>query len=207
MPQVGRRYVLFLKAHSDAEDFSIITGYEIREGHVFPLDVWPGSDPFAAYEGVEAANFIARIQSLIGSVEGPTSSLGIQDVSAICETDGICTEVDPIDPPPDAPPSARTDCVPPSVMGRRYAWGQGDTVVVNISPSFSDAQKECIKTAFQNWQAASDPSTPGGNGSGVKFVFSSVAAPVVTYNATGAVTVPTPDSPSQPVSLPSEFGH
>jgi hypothetical protein len=38
LPRVGRRYVLFLKRVNDGQDISILTGYELRQGHVFPLD-------------------------------------------------------------------------------------------------------------------------------------------------------------------------
>jgi hypothetical protein len=38
MPQVGKRYLLFLKSIEDDQDFSIITGYELNTGRVSPLD-------------------------------------------------------------------------------------------------------------------------------------------------------------------------
>ena len=38
LPRVGRRYVLFLKRVNDAQDLSILTGYELRQGRVMPLD-------------------------------------------------------------------------------------------------------------------------------------------------------------------------
>lgn len=38
LPRVGRRYVLFLKKEGEADDFSIITGYELKGGRVLALD-------------------------------------------------------------------------------------------------------------------------------------------------------------------------
>jgi hypothetical protein len=38
LPRMGRRYVLFLKRINDGQDISVLTGYELREGHVLPLD-------------------------------------------------------------------------------------------------------------------------------------------------------------------------
>ena len=38
MPQVGLRYVLFLTNAQSQSDFQILTGYELREGKVYPLD-------------------------------------------------------------------------------------------------------------------------------------------------------------------------
>jgi hypothetical protein len=38
LPRVGSRYVLFLKRINDGQDISILTGYELRQGHVVPLD-------------------------------------------------------------------------------------------------------------------------------------------------------------------------
>ena len=38
MPQVGCRYLLFLEQVNSEVEFRILTGYELREGRVFPLD-------------------------------------------------------------------------------------------------------------------------------------------------------------------------
>jgi hypothetical protein len=50
MPQVRHRYVLFLTRNQPEQDFHILTGYELREGHVFPLDDSPGVVHFEIYE-------------------------------------------------------------------------------------------------------------------------------------------------------------
>lgn len=38
MPRIGGRYLLFLRYNSDGDDFSVLTGYELRNGRVVPLD-------------------------------------------------------------------------------------------------------------------------------------------------------------------------
>src|SRR2546421_3236661 len=38
IPLIGRRYVFFLKYNGSGQDFFILTGYELRNGQVFPLD-------------------------------------------------------------------------------------------------------------------------------------------------------------------------
>lgn len=70
MPRVGRRYVLFLR-HDDGESFNIITGYELREGRVFPLDhaaVGQGkSKQFANYErysGADETMFLTEVREI-----------------------------------------------------------------------------------------------------------------------------------------------
>lgn len=68
MPLVGRRYLLFLKRHDEAESFSIITGYELRDGRVYPLDgvnVPEGGSKlpqFAAYDGVQDREFLNEVR-------------------------------------------------------------------------------------------------------------------------------------------------
>lgn len=60
MPQVGRRYVLFLTYNKQTKDYFILTGYEISEGKVSPLDT---IQKFAAYEGVDAKSFFTDLRS------------------------------------------------------------------------------------------------------------------------------------------------
>ena len=69
MPRIGRRYVLFLKLNAEEQDFSIITGYELRAGRVFPLDGVPEDDyklpQFAAYEGADETKFLNDLRTAI----------------------------------------------------------------------------------------------------------------------------------------------
>ncbi|HEU4714638.1 MAG TPA: hypothetical protein VFS76_23945, partial [Pyrinomonadaceae bacterium] len=60
MPEPGKRYVLFLthsfQARDDApKDFNILTGYELRNGLVFPLD---DIHPFTNYRGTAESAFL-----------------------------------------------------------------------------------------------------------------------------------------------------
>ena len=61
LPLVNHRYVLFLK-RMDEDSFSIITGYELSEGHVYALD---SASQFRALDG---ADEIAFLQSVRGAI-------------------------------------------------------------------------------------------------------------------------------------------
>lgn len=60
MPRIGGRYVLFLAATDTESVFEIITGYEIREGLVYPLDELP---PMRAYENTPATEFLNQLRT------------------------------------------------------------------------------------------------------------------------------------------------
>lgn len=70
MPLIGRRYVFFLKCNTVGQDFSILTGYELRNGRVLPLD---GHDnkgetvvsAFAAFEGMDETAFLKSVREAI----------------------------------------------------------------------------------------------------------------------------------------------
>jgi hypothetical protein len=70
VPVTGRKYVLFLKRNEQTDVFTLLTGYEQRDGHVYPLD---GVDlplggteipQFAAYKGVDEATFTKDLRRL-----------------------------------------------------------------------------------------------------------------------------------------------
>lgn len=61
MPKTGSRYVLFLKCHSDGEDFSLLTGYEFKNNLVIPLDNIEGL--FAEYKDWSEAVFLNVIMT------------------------------------------------------------------------------------------------------------------------------------------------
>lgn len=73
LPLPGRRYVLFLRGHGDTESFSLVTGYELRDGRVFPLDgvdVPEGASKlpeFAAYEGAAEGDFLGEVRAAVAS--------------------------------------------------------------------------------------------------------------------------------------------
>jgi hypothetical protein len=68
MPRKGRRYLLFLR-RNEAETFSIITGYELRNGKVLPLDGLSKKNPqlsrHAAYAGVDETAFLNQVREII----------------------------------------------------------------------------------------------------------------------------------------------
>lgn len=66
MPQTGRRYVLFLTREEQEESYQILTGYELLEGRVSPLDGEKNSSlPFASYKGVDEAIFLNQLRGAI----------------------------------------------------------------------------------------------------------------------------------------------
>jgi hypothetical protein len=60
MLQPGARYVLFLKRVDD--DFDLLTGYELSNGKVTPLD--SGTPKFSDYAGAEESYLIGEIEKL-----------------------------------------------------------------------------------------------------------------------------------------------
>lgn len=71
MPKKGGRYLLFLRGNGQEQNFSILTGYELKDGQVFPLD---GVDPadgsklpqFAEYEKAEEQTFLNIVRAEVG---------------------------------------------------------------------------------------------------------------------------------------------
>jgi hypothetical protein len=68
MPQLGKKYVLFLRRNANTENYLILTAYEIRSGRVYALDGTQGSSSFAsaAYENVEEEVFLSKLHEAIG---------------------------------------------------------------------------------------------------------------------------------------------
>lgn len=65
MPQVGHQYILFLTESGIKDDYNILTGYEIRDGLIFPLDN-PGSDhPMTKREADDATSFLNEVRAAI----------------------------------------------------------------------------------------------------------------------------------------------
>lgn len=72
-PRVGRRYVLFLKHNDQGQDFSILTGYQLRKGRAFPLD---SLDLFTAYRGTNENSFLNAVRE---SIARPNQGKGGQN--------------------------------------------------------------------------------------------------------------------------------
>lgn len=60
MPEVSHRYVFFLK-RVDEDSLSIITGYELRDGIVHPLD--EGASQFMVYDGTDETSFLKMVRN------------------------------------------------------------------------------------------------------------------------------------------------
>lgn len=67
MPQVGRRYVLFLTRNQPEGDFHLLTGYELREGRIFPLDDSTGVVHFEVYENASEATFMNELSAALAT--------------------------------------------------------------------------------------------------------------------------------------------
>ncbi len=61
-PQVGRRYVLFLRNYEQTRDFLLLTAYELRDGWVFPID---DVSRHIAYRGLDEAGFLKVVRNAI----------------------------------------------------------------------------------------------------------------------------------------------
>jgi hypothetical protein len=75
LPHFGKRYLLFLNHDSpnggDSEDFTILTGYELRDGRVFPLDKPGLGHPILAYKGTSE---ISLLNDLVIALANPSDS-------------------------------------------------------------------------------------------------------------------------------------
>ncbi len=61
LPRVGKRYVLFLThefSGVNTESLNILTGYEVCDGRVFPLDKLGLKHPINSYKGADEASFL-----------------------------------------------------------------------------------------------------------------------------------------------------
>jgi hypothetical protein len=65
MPRIRRQYVLFLKSNGAGQDYTILTGYELHAGHVFPLDGLGGKLVFSRYEGADQTTFLNEVRGAI----------------------------------------------------------------------------------------------------------------------------------------------
>lgn len=77
LPHVGKSYLLFL-THAFAggsadEDFHILTGYELRNGQVFPLDKLNRGHAITQYSGADLATFRADLSKGLANPSFPQS--------------------------------------------------------------------------------------------------------------------------------------
>jgi hypothetical protein len=69
VPRIGQQYVFFLRYNEQGEDFSIITGYELRDEKVFPLDGRDTKLQFSIYQGTSEDTFLSELRNVIASPE------------------------------------------------------------------------------------------------------------------------------------------
>jgi hypothetical protein len=75
VPVIGRRYVLFLKSNEGSVTFTLITGYELRDGRIYPLDgvdLSPGAtelEQFAAYKEADETSFFRDLEAAMSPPE------------------------------------------------------------------------------------------------------------------------------------------
>ena len=73
MPKVGSRYVFFLthdfEAAGDTDDYYLLTGYELKDGKVFPLDKSP-KQSVLDYKGTAESTFLT---DLVEAIKTPMS--------------------------------------------------------------------------------------------------------------------------------------
>jgi hypothetical protein len=73
MPRVGKRYVFFIRRNDPEETPYILTGYELRAGHVFPLDGVHQHrgvgklTQFTAYENADEKTFLNAVRAAIAA--------------------------------------------------------------------------------------------------------------------------------------------
>lgn len=75
MPRVMRQYVFFLtRDNQEEDDYHVVTGYELRNGRIFPLDTTTSSDTdFDAYINMDEAAFFNQLSTALAqsSPAGP----------------------------------------------------------------------------------------------------------------------------------------
>jgi len=69
LPQLKGQYVLFLKTADEERLFDILTGYQILDGRIEPLDDSPGVVHFQRYSGFDATAFLNEIRTNIVSAQ------------------------------------------------------------------------------------------------------------------------------------------
>ena len=68
MPRVMRRYVLFLGRNEQEEGYHLVTGYELHNGRVSPLDATTSSETdYDAYKNMKEASFLAQVRAAIAA--------------------------------------------------------------------------------------------------------------------------------------------
>jgi hypothetical protein len=62
MPRVGGRYVFFLNSITQSDNYTILTGYELGEREVEPLDF---SQQFEGFRGFDPSTFLSLLSDML----------------------------------------------------------------------------------------------------------------------------------------------
>src|SRR5687767_3670517 len=173
VPRIRGKYVLFLKRVQD--DFLILTGYELRENNVKPLDK---AGLFNNYTGMDVQSFMAELQQAIIS---PQVAPPVE--YAIALDDGY----EPPDPEPSPTACAAPTpgaCTTPQTFdpaGNMLKPNQEYTVTIDPT-GFTPEKLAAIKQGFETWNSLSGST---GTNSGVRFVgfteSTTVPSPLCNY--------------------------
>lgn len=171
VPRVGSKYVLFLKRVEG--DFLILTGYELRQNKVKPLD---RVGLFNNYKDVGSQSFLDMLQE---AMVFPQPAPSVEYYMAI----------DPIEPPDPGPSPACTaptpgPCTTPSTndpAGNLLKPGQQYTVTIDPT-GFSPEKIAAIKQGFETWNNLNAATATSGTNNGVNFVgFTESTTPPDTF--------------------------
>jgi hypothetical protein len=65
MPQVGKKYLLFLTRTDLESGYSILTGYELRDGRIYLLDNPGSGHPITTTEGTDESSFLNKVRAAV----------------------------------------------------------------------------------------------------------------------------------------------
>ena len=160
VPRIGGKYVLFLKRVED--DLLILTGYELRQNKIKPLDK---VGLFNNYTGVDSQSFMDTLQEALIS---PQSAPSVE----------YYMPIDPIEPPDPGPTpgtcAAPTpgQCTTPQTndpAGNLLKPNQQYTVTIDPT-GFTPEKITAIRQGFEVWNTLNATTTTNGTNNGVKFV-------------------------------------
>lgn len=67
MPEVGKQYLLFITKSDGKGDYNILTGYEIQDGIIHPLDHPSTGHPITTREGSNATSFLNEVRAAVAN--------------------------------------------------------------------------------------------------------------------------------------------
>jgi hypothetical protein len=165
VPHIGGKYAFFLTRSQ--QDLRILTGYELRQNKVKPLD---SVNLFAVYNNVDVQSFMGALRlALVSPQPAPNVEY------SILPDDG--------DPAPEPEPSG-TPCAaptpgqcttPPKLDGPLLLKPNQDYTVIINPTGFDQDRIDAIRRGFEQWNPINGES---GTGTGIRFVgFASSTVP------------------------------